>query len=331
MFRACFITFFTLTICWVSVLPAMGQTNAEGARILLVNSYHQGYDWSDGIEAGVRQVLQGSGVELKVFYMDTKRKTSQQEKVQAGASALEVIKTYKPDVVIAADDNAQQLLVVPYLLGTSLPVVFCGVNWDASEYGYPASNVTGMLEVEAAEVLKAHLRHVAKGDRLGFVSDDTVSERRTADWYNILFFNGSMKTWFCSTFEEFKSSLLQAQQESDMILLLNNAAVKDWDDDQALRFLLENMRIPTGSVNRHMADFVLFAMLKMPEEQGEWAANAALDIIGGKAVADIPITRNMKGGLIVNLRMADAMGIVVPMNILKAATQVIGQSDHKQQ
>jgi hypothetical protein len=33
-----------------------------------------------------------------------------------------------------------------------LPVVFVGVNWDASPYGYPTANVTGSVEVELIEL-----------------------------------------------------------------------------------------------------------------------------------------------------------------------------------
>ena len=63
--------------------------------------------------------------------------------------------------MIASDDNAQKYLVVPYLKGTQVPVIFNGVNWDASAYGFPTSNVTGMIEVELpdqlVEIGRAHV------------------------------------------------------------------------------------------------------------------------------------------------------------------------------
>ena len=42
------------------------------------------------------------------------------------------IDAFKPDVVIAADDNASKYLIEPYFKDAALPFVFCGVNWDAS-------------------------------------------------------------------------------------------------------------------------------------------------------------------------------------------------------
>jgi ABC-type uncharacterized transport system substrate-binding protein len=39
------------------------------------------------------------------------------------------------------------MFVVPYLKNkVKTPVVFCGVNSEPGTYGYPASNVTGILE-----------------------------------------------------------------------------------------------------------------------------------------------------------------------------------------
>ncbi len=76
-----------------------------------------------------------------------------------------MIDSWQPDVVIASDDNASKYLIAPYYKGGDLPFVFCGLNWDASVYGFPAKNVTGMVEVaqipQLLEVLKRH----AKGDR----------------------------------------------------------------------------------------------------------------------------------------------------------------------
>ena len=71
----------TLTAC-APATPTPGLSQAVepqldymGKKILFVDSYHQGYEWSDGIEAGLRHGLEGAGVELKIVRMDTKRNT----------------------------------------------------------------------------------------------------------------------------------------------------------------------------------------------------------------------------------------------------------------
>ena len=119
----------------------------EGKKVLFIDSYHQGYAWSDGVTKGVQIKMKDTGVQLKVLRMDTKRNSSDDFKKEAAKKAVSVIKEFEPDVVIAADDNASKFLIKPYYKDAELPFVFCGVNWDAKVYGYPYKNVTGMVEV----------------------------------------------------------------------------------------------------------------------------------------------------------------------------------------
>ena len=66
--------------------------------------------------------------------MDTKRRSSTEDKKNSAVAAKAVIESWKPDVVITADDNAVKYLIQPYYKDKALPFVFCGLNWTASEY-----------------------------------------------------------------------------------------------------------------------------------------------------------------------------------------------------
>ena len=113
--------------------------------MLLVHSYHQGYRWVDTITEGVRSAIQGTGLELDIFCMDAKRHTDEAWKIDAGRRARKRVDEYHPDIILAADDDAQEYFATFYL-NTALPVVFTGVDADPSKYGYPAANVTGVIE-----------------------------------------------------------------------------------------------------------------------------------------------------------------------------------------
>jgi hypothetical protein len=267
--------------------------------------------------------LYKTGVDLRIFRMDTKRNDSVEFGRAAGLKEKAVIEKFKPDVVIASDDNAQKYLVVPYLKNTDLPVVFCGVNWDASMYGYPCKTVTGMVEVEPAGEMVRLLRNHAKGGRIGYLSGDVETERKMVDFYNKTFFDGKMKVYLVKTFGEFKEAFLRAHAEVDMPYFYNYTGIEPWDPVAAEEFLAQNTRIPTGSPNEFMAPFVLFVVAKLPEEQGNYAARTALKILDGLKPSKIPLTRNRRSKLTVNLKMAQAAGIVLPVSILKNAT-VIG-------
>jgi ABC-type uncharacterized transport system substrate-binding protein len=68
-----------------------------------------------------------------------------------------------------------------------------------------------------------------------------------------------------------------------------------------------------------MAPYVLADLGKLPEEQGEWAAGAALKILGGTPVSEIAIEQNKKGRLILNLNLAEKLEIVFSPSLLKSA------------
>ena len=87
-----------------------------GKKILYIDSYHEGYVWSDGITQGIQQEFQGTGVELKIHRMDTKRNAEEASKKQAAQEAKAVIESFQPDVVIASGDNVSKCLIMPYYI-----------------------------------------------------------------------------------------------------------------------------------------------------------------------------------------------------------------------
>ena len=52
-------------------------------KIYYINSYHSGYGSSDDVMEGITETLADENVELKTFFMDTKRKSSVKEMQQA--------------------------------------------------------------------------------------------------------------------------------------------------------------------------------------------------------------------------------------------------------
>jgi ABC-type uncharacterized transport system substrate-binding protein len=290
-----------------------------GKKVVYVNSYHEGYPWSDSIEAGLHEVFDGTGVELKIIRLDTKNNPDEAFGQAAGVKARAEIEAFQPDAVIASDDNAQKYLVVPYLKGTAIPVIFNGVNWDGSAYGFPTSNVTGMIEVELPDQLVELLKGYAKGDRLGYITVDTETERKVVDIYNQRFFNGQMQTYWVSTQDEFKTAFLNAQQEVDILFMGNNAGSDKWDEEEMKQFVLRNSTIPTGSINDWMAPYSLLTLAKSGKEQGVWSAQAALQILDGTPVSEIAVAENKKGEMIINLDLADKLGVVFAPSLLKSA------------
>jgi len=325
MFQAIIVRiWFVIPALLVMCSGASASGPYAGKRILWVESYHEGFVWSDGVAAGVRKVLKQSGAMLRIIHLDTKRNGSEEFGLKAGKDALEAMREFKPDVVMASEDNAQRYFVVPYLKGRKMPVVFCGINWDASEYGYPAPNVTGMLEVNLLGEARAMLQRFAKGERVGYIAADTESERKNLDIYNARDFSGKLHGFLVRTFGDFPAQFEAVQKEADMIIMGGNGGMDSWDDSSARTFLATATRVPTGSFDEYLAPYVVFTFAKDPEEQGEWMASTALRILDGAQPASIPIVENKRVRLFVNLKLARAAGLVLPVTLLKTAT-IIGK------
>ena len=322
----------TFTIAFIGVL-ALGAMAAGGyyftagklgqPRVLFIDSYHQGYPWSDGITTGIENVFSNADVDLMIHRMDTKRNTSEEFMKQAALKAKAAIDEFDPDVVIATDDNAQKYLVVPYYRGSDLPFVFAGVNWDASPYGYPASNVTGMIEVSRPDQLLNILRTLSGGVTIGSLTGDTATSHKEHEHYAKHLGITFDRDVYVKSFEEWKQAYTTLQDEVDILLMYNNAGIAGWNDEEAVRFVRQNSKIPSGSVQPWMAPYVLIAYTKDAQEQGEWAATTALQILEGISPSGIPMTTNRRGNMMINSSLAQRLQLEIPASLLDEANNVL--------
>jgi ABC-type uncharacterized transport system substrate-binding protein len=85
------------------------------------------------------------------------------------------------------------------------------------------------------------------------------------------------------------------------------------------QFIMENIKVPTGSINDWMAPYTLLTLAKSAQEMGELAAQAAVSILDGTAPTQVPVVENKKGQLIANLILADKLGVAFTPSVLKNA------------
>jgi hypothetical protein len=310
-------------------LPASGSlaepADYSGKKILYINSYHQGYFWSDGEQQGAEKVLSGTGVDFKVVYMDTKNNPDEGFMKAAGLKIKNIIDEFEPDVVISADDNAFKYVIMPYFRDADMSVVFCGINWDISVYGAPYANTTGMIEVALVAKIYEHLKKFAQGQRIGFIGFDSPSERKHGRHCSDYVEGGFTYMKFVSDFSSWKEAFLEYQDTVDMVYLASPTGVKGWDDQKAARFVLENIKVPVGSDYDGNMSWVLLGVSKVSQEQGDYAARCALRILEGVRPSEIPVVTNKKGILALNLKIAEKLGVIFTPTMLRSATIVIGR------
>jgi ABC-type uncharacterized transport system substrate-binding protein len=292
------------------VLPGARAHAAEGTRkVLHVDSYHQGNEWNDRIVAALRETLAGKAVDLRVVYLDAKRHPEEADIRASAMRAKQVIDEFRPDVITVSDDPAAQYLVMAHLRDVATPVVFCGLNWDASLYDLPYRNTTGMVEVSPIPQIVRLMRQHARGSRLGFLAEDTDVKRKELAYHERLFGITYDKTYFVKSHAAWKEAFLRAQREVDMLMVLGVGALADWDPADARRLAEERSEIPSGTDFEWLTPVSLIGVVKHPEEQGRWTAQAALRILDGVAPSAIPPTYNRDGDLFFNPRIARRIGI----------------------
>ncbi len=307
---------------FLSVSSLSIAADLSGKKILFIDSYHEGYAWSDGITEGINSAVSSSGVKLKIVRMDTKRNGSDEFKNEAALKAKAVIETFKPDVVIAADDNASKFLVMQYYKNADLPFVFCGVNWDATGYGYPYKNTTGMVEVTPVPQLIEQLTPFAKGTKIGFLAPDHLTSKKENDNFKKIF-GLETTTFFAKDYTDWKKGFMELQEKTDMVIIDTDGGLYKDNAADMKSFIESNTKKPTGTSYDFMAPYALICFAKIAQEQGIWSGEAALKILSGTAPADIPIVKNKEGQLIINVRIAKALDVEIPFEILESAARII--------
>ena len=299
--------------------------SAQAARCLFVSSYHQGYAWSDGVERGLRATLEGH-CELRQFDMDTKRHKEEAHKRRAAEQAKAIIESWQPDVVITADDNAAKYLVAEYYRDAALPFVFAGVNWTAREYGFPFSNVTGMVEVAPIRPMLEAAMEAAGGRRAFYLGADTLTERK-----NLARFEAAaaeigleLDSRLVPTAADWIDAYESRQQDHDFLVIGSHSGIVDWEAERA--HVLERVRMHSGrlTVTNHdwMMPFTMLGMTKIPEEQGIWSAQAALAILDGTSPSDIPIIANRQWDVWVNDALLDVARVSLPSGLARQAKKM---------
>lgn len=303
-------------------------------KLFYVNSYHKGFQWSDDIEKGLLKALEihknpdesyntsGSLVDIKVFRMDSKRNKSPEYIKEVAQQAREIIETWKPDIVVASDDNASKYLIMPYYKNSPIPFVFCGLNWDASVYGFPTRNITGMIEVGPIRETVEMLVPYAKGNRIGLIGANDLSNEKEIAHIQSFFALKKEDIKLVTDLEEWKLEYLALQKKVDIVILLHPTGIEGWDPGKAQDYVMKNTTIPTGGVSDDYIDLALLGNVKIAEEQGWWAGQTALKILQGASPNDIPVTENKETKLFLNMKLAKKMGIYFPIEVIQQATFV---------
>ena len=308
---------------FLSSLAVPSTASSGVSKCLYVSSYHRGYAWSDGVEQGLRKVLTGH-CEIRQIDMDTKRNKSEEFKQSAAFAVKQEIETWQPDVVIVSDDNAAKYVVKQYYRDADTPIVFSGVNWTAKEYGFPYSNVTGIIEVAPLQVmLKNAIKYSGGAKKAIYLGADTLTEKKNLNRLT----EASQKLGIelegilVSSASEWKTQYMAAQ-DADFIVMGSYSGISNWDKDEMATFAVEHARKLIVTNHDWMMPFSTIGFTKIPQEHGEWAAQAAIEIMAGKSPHEIPIVANRDWDLWLNMAHLKSTRITLPRKFMRKAKKI---------
>lgn len=311
------------------LLGAPAASHAE-FKVLVVMSYEADNPWVKEIRAGVESVL-GPMSDIVYFYLNTK--VDRDGGPRRAQKAYDLYQRLQPQGVIAADDDAQAMFVVPFLrekVGT--PVMFNGVNAAAEQYGFPASNVSGVLERAHVRESLAFIKQLLPTvQRACFITNDVpaglalrtqVEEEQATYPAKVVAFHlvkraddiealGDTLRTNCDTlFIDSLEGILDLESRP-----MNNA--------QAVALLGRVYPGPILGGNRYQVEQGAWAaVVKTGQEQGETSADMLLRAMRGTPVAEIPVTRNSRGQRVINITAIEAHEIPLRPTVLRGAALV---------
>ncbi|MBG0775680.1 MAG: response regulator [Desulfovibrionaceae bacterium] len=282
--------------------PEFHATPEEGelsATILYLNSYHDGYAWSDSILDGIRQVLTGPGlnIDLQIEYMDNKKYDYQSTKNILFKLYSDKFQYDYYDVVITSDNDAFNfMLEFGDTLFPGVPVVFCGVN-DIDPNSIKGRNFTGVVEnFDIGRTLDIALRLTPGFTKVIGIGDQSITSRAIQNQVAKVIpkYKGRLTFEFWNSYglDEF---LQRVRQNTDNVIYYlipfhQNVMGKFLNTQKILEEVSRVSKVPLYSNwNFMLGHGIVGGALLAGEHHGRQAAQMALRLIRGERVADIPV------------------------------------------
>ncbi len=327
-------------------IPRPGQC-ATVPQILIVHSYDRGQICGQPQEDGLLQGLaefgyvEGSTLNVHRFYMNSKECFNRPNLMkQRGLDALAEVRRLQPDLVVTLDDNAARTVMLG-LAGSSIPVVFSGMNVQPEEYNkqtlfmksrtHPGYNVTGVYEklhiVKSVKVL----REIYPGHgRIIAIVDDTPTGRAVQKQLELeLSEEGAdipFETWVAYNSNDYREFIVRINNDPD-IAAVYSVAVTLADDDTGywtaedmISYTVRHLKKPDLAVNYFFSQqgFLGGAAVDFMA-MGRQVAEKVAAILQGADPGSLSIDDANQYALVFNLERSRQLHIEIPAYLLVAA------------
>lgn len=300
----------------ISITAAAEKTTP---KVLILDSYHQGEDWSDNEIQGIRIAFN----EVYPFFipsiehMDTKRFPD--------PSHLIFIKNYLKnkylgkqfDIIMTLDNSAlNMMLQYGDELFPKVPIVFAGVNGYRPDMLEGHANITGVAETQDMEgTLRLALKINPKIKKVLAIHDYTSSGfavRRDMESAAEKFRNQVTVEYTPEGTVDDLVAQLKALQQNTIVLLLTYVTDKNSKTltrEESTRLITTASPVPVYAMHETRLGYgIVGGMLLEGREHGRQAAAQALRILAGEEISQISV-ENSKSRPVFDLNILDQFNI----------------------
>ncbi|MBC8457115.1 MAG: PAS domain S-box protein, partial [Deltaproteobacteria bacterium] len=303
--------------------PSSAQNN-QVKNVLVLNSYHKGFAWSDGIMEGIWSEFKRSGqnIKLDIEYMDTKRISDQKHYQNLYELYKHKFSKRDYDLILTSDDNAFSFILKYHdELFLEKPVVFCGLNSldksleaDLLRLGWITGSVE-MYDIRGNLDLILNLHPDVK--QIVVISDNTVSSKKCKAKVQEAAHQMPDSIRFNYLEEDAYMEDILAQVRGlplDSVVFLmsffKDREGKYYTPQAGGKMISKNSPVPVYSAwDFYLGHGITGGLTTSSNAQGEMGAKIALRVLNGEKISDIPVSREPANYYMFDYKEMERFGI----------------------
>jgi len=317
--RRCFISLSFLVIALLALSPHAPAKDPK--EILVLNSYHQGYAWSDGIMEGLESVLgqDETSYNLLYEYMDTKHVSGENYLEELYRLYLMKYQNREFDLIIASDESAFQFLLKHHReIFHRTPVVFCGVHGFQDDMIEGREDLfTGVVEAhDVKKTLDLALSIHRKTKTVYVIHDRTEMGLSMRKQLNEVLRDNSYPLEFAFRVDVDMEKIQEEVQnlpEDHLIyylIFLKDASGNFFSPEESVFRISSVSTVPVYGLGDFLLGHgIVGGMVNSGFYQGETAARIARRILEGEKVKNVPVVKESPNRYMFDFKQMKRFGI----------------------
>ena len=307
-----FLAILLAALAIAALFPAPAQASRQ---VLVLNSYHPGYKWSDDVMHSLETRLHQFDPEtvIRTEHLDTKRNLDPAYLENLPVFLKRKYSFLHPDLVVAADESAFQLMLEhgEEIFGGT-PTVFCGVNTTP----LPALPrwMTGVREYSDLSANIELMRRLIPGMReIAVVVDRTETGRAIlADLRAVMPGNLRLRVLDDAPLPLLAQDVASLGPDTGLLFLVyfSDREGNVYEPSEAMAAVSEASTRPVfGAWNFYMGHGLFGGYLTSGFAQGRIAGEMAVRILSGESPESVPVAFENVVNLEVDVRQMERFGI----------------------